>query len=82
MSPLRIFGKWYLVKDTTIPRDYPPGACRQLVRNRLVEGELKRDLAAADRELFIRKWQDPFIVDVRGPSDATNRLLIDGREHS
>ena len=42
---LRLFGKWYLVTDTSIPGDYPPQAREELVRRRLENSDLKMENA-------------------------------------
>lgn len=34
-SPVHLVGKWWLVKDSTRPSDYPPEARDELTRNRL-----------------------------------------------
>lgn len=44
---MRLFGEWYLVKDTGIPRSYPPRAQAELVANRLEKADSHmNDIAA------------------------------------
>ena len=39
---MRIFGKWYLVRDIGRPIDYPPRAREELLRSRLLIDDLQR----------------------------------------
>lgn len=55
ISPIKLFGKWYLCKDTTKPIDYPPLVREILVEGRLEIVELSRMIPLEEKERLIEQ---------------------------